>query len=77
MQLFLQAILFRENFIGQVKELLLLSTPEPKLWYSKTVNKNVEGAKMMEFIKTCDQYPHNFFQLYQSNLPVWVVMIRT
>ena len=33
---------------------------ESKLWYSKTVNKNVKGAKMMGFIKTCDQYPHKF-----------------
>ena len=31
-----------------------------KLWYSKTVNKNVKSAKMMEFIKTYDQYPHKF-----------------
>ena len=31
-----------------------------KLFHSKTATKYVKGAKMAEFIKTCDQYPHKF-----------------
>ena len=27
---------------------------------SKTETKNVKGAEMVGFIKTCDQYPHKF-----------------
>ena len=27
---------------------------ESKLWYNKTENKNVKGAKKLGFIKTCD-----------------------
>ena len=33
---------------------------EAKLWHNKTETKNVKVAKMMEFIKTCDQYPRRF-----------------
>ena len=33
---------------------------ETKLWHNKIDTKNVKVAKMMEFIKTCDQYPHRF-----------------
>ena len=29
---------------------------EAKLWQNKTETKNVKVAKMVEFIKTCDQY---------------------
>ena len=31
-----------------------------KLFHSKTATKYVKGAKMAEFIKTCDQYAHKF-----------------
>ena len=34
---------------------------ESDLWYRKTVNKNVKGAKMMGFLKACYQYPHQFY----------------
>ena len=34
---------------------------ESDLWYRKTVNKNVKGAKMMGFLKACDQYPHKLY----------------
>ena len=37
-------LVFSENLL--VKEYLLFSKPESKLWYSKTVNKNINGAKM-------------------------------
>ena len=30
--------------------------PEDKLWHNKTETKNVKVAKVVEFIKTCDQY---------------------
>ena len=33
---------------------------EAKLWYNKAEMKNVKVAKMVEFIKTCDQYPRRF-----------------
>ena len=33
---------------------------EAKLWHSKTKTKNVKAAKMVVFIKTCDQYPSRF-----------------
>ena len=33
---------------------------ESKLWHNKTEIKNVKLAKMVEFIKTCDQIPHKF-----------------
>ena len=31
-----------------------------ELWHNKTETKNVKVAKMVEFIKTCDQYPRRF-----------------
>ena len=31
-----------------------------KLWGQKIETKNEKVAKMVEFIKTCDQYPQNF-----------------
>ena len=33
---------------------------EAKLLHNKTQTKNVKVAKMVEYIKTCDQYPCNF-----------------
>ena len=33
---------------------------EAKLWHSKTETNNVKVAKMVNFIKTCDQYPRRF-----------------
>ena len=33
---------------------------ETKLWCNKTNIKNKKVVKMVEFIKTCDQYPHRF-----------------
>ena len=29
---------------------------EAKLWHNKTETKNVNVAKMVKFVKTCDQY---------------------
>ena len=44
---------------------------ESKLWYDKTVNKNVKGAKTMGFIKNCDQNSHKFsFGHFFSSLSV-------
>ena len=38
---------------------------ESKLWHNKTETKNVKVAKMVEFIKTCEQYHRrSFFQLH-------------
>ena len=40
-----------------------------KLWHSKTETKNVKVAKMVELIKTCDQYPprrFNFGNFFNS-----------
>ena len=53
-------MLLSENFISQVKEPSHFSMLETKLWHNKTEIKNVKVAKMMEFIKTCDQYPCRF-----------------
>ena len=41
---------------------------ESKLWHSKTETKNVNVAKMVEFIKTCDEFPRrfNFGNLFNS-----------
>ena len=33
---------------------------ESKLWSNKTEIKNVKVAKMVEFLKTCVQYPYKF-----------------
>ena len=33
---------------------------EAKLCHNKTETKNAKVAKMVEFIKTCDQYPRRF-----------------
>ena len=33
---------------------------EAKLWHNKTETKNAKVAKMVEFIKTFDQYPRRF-----------------
>lgn len=65
MQLFLQTLIFKENLISYVKQLLLFSMLDSKLWYNKRVSKNVKGAKMMVFNKTCEQFPS-----------AWVTMIR-
>ena len=40
-----------------------------KLWHGKTESKNVKAAKMVEFIKTCDQCPprrFNFGNFFNS-----------
>ena len=34
---------------------------ESKLWHSKTEIKNVKVVKIVDFIKTCYQYPHKFW----------------
>ena len=41
---------------------------ESELWHNKTGTSNAKVAKMMEFIKTCDQYPRkfNFGHLFSS-----------
>ena len=41
---------------------------ESKLWHNKTETKNVNVAKMVEFIKTCDEFPRrfNFGNLFNS-----------
>ena len=41
-----------ENIISYVKEPSQFSILESKLWYNRT--------EMVEFIKTCDQYPCKF-----------------
>ena len=33
---------------------------DAKLWYNEKETKNVKVAKMVEFNKTCDQYPCRF-----------------
>ena len=33
---------------------------DPELWHNKAESKNIKVAKMVEFIKTCDQYPRKF-----------------
>ena len=33
---------------------------ESKLWHNKTEIENEKLAKMVEFIKTCDQIPYKF-----------------
>ena len=58
MQLFLEIILFSENFVIYVKDRVPFSMVESNLWYIKTANKKVKEAKMIGFIKTCDQCPH-------------------
>ena len=58
MQLFLEIILFSENFVIYVKDRVLFSMVESNLWYIKAANKKVKGAKMIGFIKTCDQCSH-------------------
>ena len=66
MKLFLHTIMFSENFISKVKEPSHFSMLESKLWHSKTVTKNVAGAKMVKFTKSCDQYHRkfNFFHFF-------------
>ena len=48
---------------------------ESRLWYNKIETKNVKVAKMMEFIKTYDQYPRkfNFGHFFSSIIlpPFW------
>ena len=41
---------------------------ESKLWHNKTETKNVNVAKMVEFTKTCDEFPRrfNFGNLFNS-----------
>ena len=33
---------------------------ESKLWHNKTETKNVNVAKMVEFMKTYDEFPRRF-----------------
>ena len=50
---------------------------ECKLWYSETATKNVKGKKMVEFMKTCDQYPHKFnFDHFLSSFPVGIYLLK-
>ena len=44
---------------------------EAELLHNKTYTKTVKVAKMMEFIKTCDQNPCQFWQFFQlhNHLP--------
>ena len=43
---------------------------EAKLWHIKTEIKNVKVAKMVKFVKTCEQYPHvKFCQFFQFHNP--------
>ena len=44
-------MLFSENFISSVKGPSHFNMLEGKLWYSKTLTKNVKVAKMVQFIK--------------------------
>ena len=37
---------------------------QSKLWQNKTETRNVKVAKMVEFIKTCDQYSPRFIWLF-------------
>ena len=41
---------------------------DAKLWHNKTETKNEKDAEMVEFIKTCDQYPYrlNFGNFFNS-----------
>ena len=39
---------------------------ESKLWYNKTETKNVKVAEIVEFIKTCDQYPQSLILVFFS-----------
>ena len=44
---------------------------DPELWHNKAESKNIKVAKMVEFIKTCDQYPRkfNFVHFFSSIIP--------
>ena len=53
-------LFFSENVISYVKEPSHFSMLESKLSHNKTETKNIKVAKMMEIIKTCDQYPYKF-----------------
>ena len=33
---------------------------ESELWHKRTETKNAKDARMVEFIKTCDNYPRKF-----------------
>ena len=55
----------------KVKEPSHFSMLESKLWHNKAETENVKPAKIVEFIKTFDQYPckfnfGHFFQLHNS-----------
>ena len=50
-------IIFSEN----VKEPSHFSMLKSRLWHNKTETKKcIKVVKMVEFIKTCNQYPHKF-----------------
>ena len=46
--------------VNYVKEPSHFSMLEAKLWHTKTETNNAKVARMVEFIKTCDQYPRKF-----------------
>ena len=71
MELFLHTIIFSENFMSYVKEPTHFSMSEAKLWHNKAEAECVKVAKMVEFIKTCDQYPRrfNFGNFFNSITP--------
>ena len=43
---------------------------EPKLWYNKTESENAMVTEIVEFIKSCDQYPlkFNFGKFFNSEI---------
>ena len=41
---------------------------EAKLWHNETEPKNIKVAKMVKFIKSSDQYPHNFKNTEKTDL---------
>ena len=66
MQLFLHTILISEAFVSEVKKPSHFSMLEVKLWHNKTETKNVNLAKMMEFIKTPNPRRFNFGNFFYS-----------
>ena len=44
---------------------------ESKLWQNKKETKNINVAKIMEFIETCDHYTRKFFQVHAWSSPLF------
>ena len=63
-------MLFSENVISYLKQPSHFSMLESKLWHNKTEISSLNVAKMVEFIKTCDQYPvrFNFGHFFSSKI---------